>query len=137
MPISTAQHGHQQEGHSVHTTTGPASASTTRTPPGLAALLAHTPSTPGLGAGSGACDDGSPGLVPCQEHPADLWFAELPAEVEHAKELCGPCPFRVQCLDGAVQRGEPWGVWGGQLLLEGRVVPRKRPRGRPRKSEAA
>ncbi|WP_238148864.1 WhiB family transcriptional regulator [Serinicoccus sediminis] len=75
--------------------------------------------------------------LPCHEHPADLWFAELPAEVEHAKELCGPCPLREQCLTGALERREPWGVWGGQLLLQGRVVPRKRPRGRPRKDEVA
>lgn len=75
--------------------------------------------------------------LPCHEHPADLWFAELPAEVEHAKELCGPCPIREECLSGALRRREPWGVWGGQLLLQGRVVPRKRPRGRPRKNEVA
>ncbi len=77
------------------------------------------------------------GDLPCREHPADLWFAELPAEVEHAKELCGPCPLREMCLAGALERREPWGVWGGQLLLQGRVVPRKRPRGRPRKDEVA
>ena len=75
--------------------------------------------------------------LPCHEHPADLWFAELPAEVEHAKELCGPCPLREQCLSGALERREPWGVWGGQLVLQGKVVPRKRPRGRPRKDEVA
>lgn len=75
--------------------------------------------------------------LPCHEHPADLWFAELPAEVEHAKELCGPCPLREQCLAGALERAEPWGVWGGQLLLQGRVMARKRPRGRPRKDEVA
>nr|WP_254712344.1 WhiB family transcriptional regulator [Serinicoccus kebangsaanensis] len=81
---------------------------------------------------SGGTDD-----LPCREHPADLWFAELPADVEQAKELCGPCPLREVCLAGALERREPWGVWGGQLLLQGRVVPRKRPRGRPRKDEVA
>ena len=44
-------------------------------------------------------------------------------------------------LDGvdirALDRGEPWGVWGGQLFLQGAVIPRKRPRGRPRKNEVA
>lgn len=75
--------------------------------------------------------------LPCHEHPADLWFAELPAEVEHAKELCGPCPLREACLAGALERREPWGVWGGQLVLQGVVVARKRPRGRPRKDEVA
>lgn len=75
--------------------------------------------------------------LPCQTNPADLWFAELPTEVETAKSLCGSCPIQQSCLAGALQRREPWGVWGGQLLLQGVVVPRKRPRGRPRKNEVA
>lgn len=75
--------------------------------------------------------------LPCHDHPADLWFAELPAQVEAAKALCGDCPIREQCLAGALERAEPWGVWGGQLVLSGVVVPRKRPRGRPRKSDVA
>ena len=49
----------------------------------------------------------------------------------------GLCPARVQCLAGALDREEPWGVWGGQLLVQGAVVPRKRPRGRPRKHPIA
>ncbi len=75
--------------------------------------------------------------LPCHDHPADLWFAELPAQVEVAKALCGDCPIREQCLAGALERAEPWGVWGGQLVQAGVVVPRKRPRGRPRKSDVA
>lgn len=74
--------------------------------------------------------------LPCREHPADLWFAELPEDVELAKELCLTCPLLEACLAGALERREPWGVWGGQLVLQGRVVPRKRPRGRPRKEAA-
>ncbi|WP_407669375.1 WhiB family transcriptional regulator [Ornithinimicrobium avium] len=80
---------------------------------------------------------GTPGGLPCQENEADLWFAELPSEVEQAKQLCEPCPIREACLRDALRRNEPWGVWGGQLLLRGVVVARKRPRGRPRKDEAA
>lgn len=75
----------------------------------------------------------APEMYPCQDHPADLWFAELPDEVEAAKALCIECPIREACLAGALERREPWGVWGGQLVLAGVVVPRKRPRGRPRK----
>jgi hypothetical protein len=37
----------------------------------------------------------------------------------------------------ALERREPWGVWGGQLFIQGVVVPRKRPVGRPRKNEVA
>lgn len=75
--------------------------------------------------------------LPCRSFPADLWFAESPADVEAAKELCADCPIRQACLAGALERSEPWGVWGGQLVMQGTVVPRKRPRGRPRKNPVA
>jgi WhiB family redox-sensing transcriptional regulator len=74
--------------------------------------------------------------LPCTED-AELFFAEAPADVEAAKALCQGCRIRVACLEGALNRREPWGVWGGELLLRGTVVPRKRPRGRPRKEDAA
>jgi WhiB family redox-sensing transcriptional regulator len=57
--------------------------------------------------------------------------------VETAKALCLECPVRTECLAGALDRREPWGVWGGELFLQGAVIPRKRPRGRPRKNEVA
>ena len=72
--------------------------------------------------------------LPCTEDP-ELFFAEAPADVEAAKALCQGCRIRVACLEGALERREPWGVWGGELLLRGTVVPRKRPRGRPRKAD--
>lgn len=75
--------------------------------------------------------------IPCQENDAELWFADTPAGVELAKSLCGTCPTRAQCLTGALDRAEPWGVWGGELFVQGVVVPRKRPRGRPRKAPVA
>lgn len=74
-----------------------------------------------------------PELVPCRAYDPELWFAESPADVELAKALCQTCPMRALCLDGALERREPWGVWGGELFLAGVVIPRKRPRGRPRK----
>jgi WhiB family redox-sensing transcriptional regulator len=75
--------------------------------------------------------------IPCQEHDAELWFAESPADVELAKTLCGACPVRGQCLASALDRAEPWGVWGGELFVQGAIVARKRPRGRPRKNPVA
>jgi WhiB family transcriptional regulator, redox-sensing transcriptional regulator len=74
--------------------------------------------------------------LPCTEDP-ELFFAESPEDVESAKALCVGCAARLACLAGAMERREPWGVWGGELFLRGEVVPRKRPRGRPRKTEVA
>lgn len=78
-----------------------------------------------------------PNAIPCRSNDSELWFAESPADVEFAKTLCRRCPVRDACLAGALARQEPWGVWGGELFVSGVVVPRKRPRGRPRKSEVA
>jgi len=75
-------------------------------------------------------------LVPCRVHDAELWFAESTADVERAKALCRECPIREGCLAGAIERREPWGVWGGEVFVGGVVVPRKRGRGRPRKDES-
>lgn len=74
--------------------------------------------------------------LPCMDDP-ELFFAESPEDVECAKALCRGCAARLTCLSGAVERSEPWGVWGGELFLRGEIVPRKRPRGRPRKTEVA
>jgi WhiB family transcriptional regulator, redox-sensing transcriptional regulator len=72
----------------------------------------------------------------CQGEP-DLFFSEDPQSLRLAKALCEHCPVRDACLAGALERGEPWGVWGGQLFQNGRVIAEKRGRGRPRKAVAA
>lgn len=74
------------------------------------------------------------GLIPCRSNDPELWFAERTAEVEQAKTLCHTCPIRAGCLAGALDRAEPWGVWGGEVLVGGRIVAVKRGRGRPRKN---
>jgi WhiB family redox-sensing transcriptional regulator len=73
---------------------------------------------------------------PCQSEP-DLFFSEDPEDLRLAKALCGHCPARSACLAGALQRGEPWGVWGGELFQDGRIIADKRRRGRPRKADVA
>ncbi len=72
-------------------------------------------------------------LIPCRTHDPELWFAEHTAQVEQAKALCRTCPVREGCLAGAIEREEPWGVWGGEVFVGGQVVATKRGRGRPRK----
>jgi WhiB family redox-sensing transcriptional regulator len=62
-----------------------------------------------------------------------LFFSDEVLEIARAKAICAKCPLRTECLDAALERLEPWGVWGGQLIANGRVVAHKRPRGRPPK----
>jgi WhiB family transcriptional regulator, redox-sensing transcriptional regulator len=76
------------------------------------------------------------GPVACLTAP-QLFFAEHPREIEQAKALCRDCPARAACLASALKRREPWGVWGGELLLHGRIIADKRARGRPPKVRAA
>jgi WhiB family redox-sensing transcriptional regulator len=94
-------------------------------PPAQGARLSRNSASQGIG----------PDL-PCTDDP-ELFFAESPDDVETAKAFCRECPARAACLAGALERREPWGVWGGELFLSGAIVPRKRPRGRPRKTDVA
>ena len=88
---------------------------------------------------AGPAPGGARRVLPCRVQDPDLWFAESPAQLEEAKRLCTSCPVRDACLAGALDRGEPWGVWGGEIFDRGVVIARKRPRGRPPKvrTEAA
>ena len=74
--------------------------------------------------------------LPCMRDP-ELFFAESPQDVDQAKAMCRGCGARIACLAGALERSEPWGVWGGELLMGGAIVPGKRARGRPRKTDVA
>lgn len=71
--------------------------------------------------------------LPCRVEDPALWFAERTTDVERAKRLCQGCPLREPCLVGALERREPWGVWGGEVFERGVVLAHKRGRGRPRK----
>lgn len=62
-----------------------------------------------------------------------LFFSEDALVIARAKAICSKCPVAGACLAGAVERAEPWGVWGGQLLVNGIPVAHKRGRGRPPK----
>jgi WhiB family transcriptional regulator, redox-sensing transcriptional regulator len=75
--------------------------------------------------------------LPCWSSDPDLFFAESPADIDRAKAICQDCPVRRQCLASALQRREPWGVWGGEYLEGGAIVTHKQARGRPRKQPIA
>jgi WhiB family redox-sensing transcriptional regulator len=70
-------------------------------------------------------------------HAIHLFFSDNVADINQAKSICADCPLAVPCLQGALDRHEPCGVWGGYLLADGQIQARKRPRGRPPKHRPA
>jgi len=75
---------------------------------------------------SARCADGNGTLT-------ELFFSDHVVDIARAKAICAKCTLRERCLTDALDRQEPWGVWGGELLSGGRVVAVKRPCGRPPK----
>lgn len=62
-----------------------------------------------------------------------LFFSDDAIDIARAKAICSRCGLAERCLDGALERAEPYGVWGGKLVIDGAVVEVKRGRGRPPK----
>jgi len=62
-----------------------------------------------------------------------LFFSDDLVDIGRAKAICARCPMRANCLADALEREEPWGVWGGELVANGRIVANKRACGRPPK----
>jgi WhiB family redox-sensing transcriptional regulator len=91
--------------------------------------IEESPQTPDL-RGQAACSDATGTWT-------EIFFSEDLYDIARAKHLCGTCPVKVRCLDAAMERREPWGVWGGELFLNGHVLALKRRRGRPPKNRAA
>jgi len=73
------------------------------------------------------CSDGEGSLT-------KVFFSEELQDIAHAKTICSECPVMLTCLEGAIARREPWGVWGGQMFLNGKILATKRRRGRPPKT---
>jgi hypothetical protein len=49
----------------------------------------------------------------CGQADAEAWFPEKGIPTRPAKAICAACPVRVDCLEDALERHEPWGIWGG------------------------
>ena len=61
-----------------------------------------------------------------------MFFSENAMDTARAKAICTRCEVKDLCLTRALERQEPYGVWGGQFLIDGEIVAAKRGRGRPR-----
>jgi WhiB family redox-sensing transcriptional regulator len=79
-----------------------------------------------VGSSYARCADGNGTLT-------HLFFSDDEFDIARAKAICKKCGLAPQCLEGALERAEVYGVWGGELLVDGVVVAIKRGRGRPPK----
>lgn len=69
--------------------------------------------------------------LPCQRGLADLWFSDLPGELDQAKASCQQCPLLTACRAGAIERAEPCGVWGGRSSTRASLSPANDPEAVP------
>ena len=67
------------------------------------------------------------------EDATHIFFGETNEDIAAAKTICSQCVVIAPCLEGALERKEAAGVWGGQLFQKGQVVTVRRRRGRPPK----
>ena len=65
--------------------------------------------------------------------PTDVFFSDHLGDIAEAKRICADCPVILECLEAAIARHEPWGVWGGQIFRKGKLIANKQRRGRPSK----
>ncbi|MFK0223277.1 WhiB family transcriptional regulator [Streptomyces vinaceus] len=63
----------------------------------------------------------------CAGADPELFFAHALStlQIARAKELCATCPLMASCLEGALERGEEYGVWGGLTEDERRSLKRR------------
>ena len=60
--------------------------------------------------------------TPCRTNDPDLWFSDDAADIASAKRACTGCPRLAACLEGSLDRDEPFGIWGGLTAKERRRV---------------
>ncbi len=76
--------------------------------------------------------------LPCTQDP-ELFLRRVSRRTwRRPRTMCRGCKARLACLTGALERRGALVVSGAvSWLMRGAIVPRKRPRGRPRKTEVA
>ena len=62
----------------------------------------------------------------CRGQQPDKLFVRG-AEQNKAKQVCGACPVRTECLAEALDNQIEWGGWGGMTERERRALLRRRP----------
>ena len=67
----------------------------------------------------------------CRDTDPELFFpvgttGTALAQIERAKQVCGECAVRIECLDFALETNQDSGIWGGLSEEERRVIRRQR-----------
>ena len=66
----------------------------------------------------------------CRDTDPDLFFpvgttGYALVQIDRAKEVCGECPVKVDCLDYALETNQDSGIWGGTSEEERRSLRRR------------
>ncbi|MEU9119124.1 WhiB family transcriptional regulator [Streptomyces sp. NPDC048506] len=54
----------------------------------------------------------------CAQTDPERFFPELGGTAAAARKVCAQCQVRAECLDYALRKNEPYGVWGGLTRQE-------------------
>lgn len=61
----------------------------------------------------------------CRDADPNIFFPEkgaTKAAVREAKAVCRACPVKAECLAGALERREMYGIWGGTTETDRRKL---------------
>ena len=66
----------------------------------------------------------------CRDTDPDLFFpigttGQALTQIARAKQVCGECPVRVDCLEYALETNQDSGIWGGLSEEERRDIRRR------------
>lgn len=66
----------------------------------------------------------------CRDTDPDLFFpvgttGYALVQIDRAKQVCGECPVKVDCLDYALETNQDAGIWGGTSEEERRGLRRR------------
>jgi len=61
----------------------------------------------------------------CRNTDTNVFFPDKGESTGPAKRICAGCPVQAPCLEGALERDERFGVWGGLSERERRKLKRR------------
>lgn len=64
----------------------------------------------------------------CHNNPGPYmdWDERNPPTAEEAAKLCSGCPLMRACANAQKAAREPFGIWGGRVIIDGRFIHKKK-----------